>query len=110
MTNPGRTRSRDRRTQRQPPAPRIRTVWSIVLLCLGGAAARAGTVTDQPAALITFPYLVVNGAQGIDTFLQITNTAPAAVHTHCFLEDGNSHCMVDPTQMCQTSADCPAHP
>jgi hypothetical protein len=76
-----------------------------VVMLLGGVlllagAARADISSTNPAAIVVFPKLVVDTVNGVDTVIQLTNTAPHAVNVRCFYIDANGHCSNDPAVMC----------
>jgi hypothetical protein len=81
----------------------------LVLLPLAISALSSSALaisSDQPAAIVTFPQIVVDSAGGVDTFLQITNRDSSAdVDVKCFLENANRHCD-DNGSICQDDADC----
>jgi hypothetical protein len=75
------------------------------MMLLGGAllwasAARADISSTNPAALVVFPKLVVDTSNGLDTVIQLTNTASDPVHVRCFYVDVNGHCSNDPSEIC----------
>lgn len=43
-----------------------------IVVALG--AARAEVASDQPAAIVIYPYVTVDSANGVDTVIQLTNT------------------------------------
>jgi hypothetical protein len=100
---------------------KTRVAWMAILagLALGscpfGATtpARASTTSDQPAAILIWPKIVVDtGGQfgnPTDTLIQLTNTDKNDPKlAHCFYINANSHCANNPRAVCQTSADCPS--
>lgn len=54
-----------------------------VLLWVGSA--RADISSTNPAALVIFPKIVVDTANGVDTEIQLTNTANVPVNVRCYL-------------------------
>ena len=57
---------------------------AVGVLLLGLAAptsSSARTTSEQPASIIVFPKVIVDGTR--DTFIQISNTANSMVHAHC---------------------------
>lgn len=61
-------------------------------------AARADVTSDRPAAILIYPYVVVdselNAAPGAtDTLIQLTNTSNQPVILTCFYENSNGHCL-----------------
>jgi hypothetical protein len=98
-------------------------------LCLLAALspAQATTTSDQPAAILYWPKIVVDTAgtfTGVptDTLIRLSNTCDPQVEgnpcyqggtglfgmkqAHCFYIDANSHCSNNPTQVCQSGLDC----
>jgi hypothetical protein len=99
-------------------------------LCLAAAPspAQAITTSDQPAAILYWPKIVVDtggvftGGIPTDTVIRLSNTCDPQVagnpcyqggtglfgmkQAHCFYIDANSHCSNNPTQICQSGADC----
>ncbi len=69
-------------------------------LFLYGAAARADVSATNPAAIVVFPKIVFNSHNGVDTVIQLTNTAPNPVNVRCFYVDANGHCSNDPSRIC----------
>ena len=100
-------------------------------LCLFGALspAQARTTSDQPAAILYWPKIVVDttgrytGGVPTDTLIRLSNTCAPGItgnpcaglsttglngmkQAHCFYIDANSHCSNNTTQICQTGAEC----
>ena len=66
----------------------------------------AAVHSDQPSAVLTYPYIRVDSQQGVDTFVQIGNTnAQLPVTLMCFYENANSHCATG-GEICASAADC----
>jgi hypothetical protein len=75
------------------------------MMLLGGmllwaGAARADISSTNPAAIVVFPKLVVDTSNGLDTVIQLTNTAPHPVNVRCFYVNANGHCSNDPADIC----------
>lgn len=100
-------------------------------LCLFAAPspAPAKTTSDQPAAILYWPKIIVDtsGRFGnpTDTVVRLSNTCAPGItgnpcagldvrlsplggmkQAHCFYVDANSHCSNSPTTICQTGVDC----
>jgi len=96
-------------------------------LCAAPSPAQAIATSDQPAAILYWPKIVVDTAGIIngtptDTVIRLSNTCDPQVvgnpcyqggtglfglkQAHCFYVDANSHCSNTPTQVCQSGADC----
>jgi hypothetical protein len=81
-----------------------------VLVAATCAAVRADVASDQPAAILVFPKVLVDitspqvapPAQ-IDTLIRVTNTSAHAVFMHCFYVDATPHCQSDATKSCLSS-------
>ena len=83
--------------------------WCLVAaaaLCATGSAREVcASTADQPAAVVVFPYVVVDTAAGIDTMIQLGNANSVARTTlRCALENHTGHCP-DRT-VCTLDADC----
>ena len=75
------------------------------MMLLGGVllwagAARADISSTNSAAIVVFPKLVVDTSGGLDTVIQLTNTAPHPVNVRCFYVNANGHCSDDPVDIC----------
>jgi hypothetical protein len=60
-------------------------VWLSVAL-VSVRPARGDASSDQAAALLVYPYVTVDSAEGKDTLLQISNTSDTPVAVRCFYE------------------------
>jgi hypothetical protein len=86
----------------------IQTCLVLVSLAISSLLSTALAISsDQPAAIVTYPQIVVDTANGVDTFLHITNRDPGAVDARCFLENHNRHCD-DSGNVCLDDSECPA--
>jgi len=88
-----------------------KTFLSGVCAILGGVLLVAGTATadvtsDNAAGIVIFPKLVVDSSLGIDTEIQLSNTSTEPIDVRCFYVNANSHCSNDPSEVCNTDADC----
>lgn len=89
----------------------MRTVkWNPFLAGVVGAAAiltgsvAMGDVTStNPAAIVIYPKLVANSAQGVDTYIQLTNSSSQPANVRCFYVNANGHCSNNPTQICDSN-------
>lgn len=71
------------------------------------AVAAFGNVNAYaPSAMLVFPYVAVDSANGADTVLQLSNTAAAAVSVECFYENTTAHCSNQSSRACSTAAEC----
>lgn len=71
----------------------LRVVALLPLSLAAATAARAQAGADTPAALLAFPYVVVDSATGRDTRLQISNVGDAAVSVRCYFQRANGECI-----------------
>ncbi|MGH7786404.1 MAG: hypothetical protein ACRERC_06025, partial [Candidatus Binatia bacterium] len=85
---------------------RIRLATCFALL--GLVAARVAATTDQPAALLTLPYVTADAQRGVDTALRISNVDDDPVDVVCALESSTSQCLQHPELPCLDDAACPA--
>jgi hypothetical protein len=73
-------------------------------LPLAVAGVRAQVTSDQPAAILVFPKIVVQTTQSeerVDTLIRISNTSPnRPVTLHCFYVNTNGHCRSAPGTIC----------
>jgi len=78
-------------------------------------AARAVTTADKPASILVWPRIKVdtlgrfNNGIPVDTLLQLTNTSSLQKQAYCFYVNANSHCLNNPSLVCETPADCPVN-
>jgi len=70
------------------------------------ATSPVGAEIDRPAALLTYPYVVVDAGTGVDTTLHLSSISNAALSARCFYENANSHCSNAPAQVCARNQDC----
>ena len=63
-------------------------------------AVRADVSSTNPAAILVFPKIVVDGSNRVDTWVQISNTADNPVNVRCFYVNANGRCSVAPFQVC----------
>lgn len=82
-------------------------------VALSMGAANADVVSDRGAAILIWPDIKADAAEGIDTIVQISNTSQfQSVLVHCFYENANSHCSntgrvcVQPSDCCDSSTGC----
>lgn len=68
---------------------------AVAMLLLVAAPLHAAPTSDQPSAIVIFPYLVTNSGRGIDTNVRLTNTSNNALAARCFYENHTAHCDVD---------------
>ena len=69
------------------------TMAIVTALVISGAVARADIASDKPAAIVIYPKIAVDTANGMDTVVRLSNinqTTP--ILAHCFYLDANSHC------------------
>jgi hypothetical protein len=71
-------------------------------------AQQSGIAADHAAAIIVYPYVVVDSAHGAETFIQLSNAAATPIDVECFYEDTTGHCSSAPATTCFAPADCPS--
>jgi cysteine-rich repeat protein len=69
-------------------------------------SAPAELASDQPAAIVTLPFVAVDSAHGQDTILQLSNAAGNETNVRCFYEQATNHCSDSATQFCSADEDC----
>ena len=62
------------------------------VLLVGVSLSRAEISSDRPAAIVTFPKLVVDLNRGIDTMVRLSNTSQTPLRLHCFWVDATPRC------------------
>lgn len=84
----------------------ILTVVSVLLL--GPFSARLGRAeiaADEAAAVVIYPYVLVDTLNGADTLLQLSNADVSGLDLQCFYENVNGHCS-DSFAVCQRDDEC----
>jgi len=66
---------------------------AFVLLALPGVAV-ADVASDKPAAIVIFPKLLVDTANGLDTQIRLTNTSNQPIKMKCFYINATPRCEV----------------
>lgn len=98
-------------------ARRIAGVWmrhvvlsSLAVLAFSARAVRADVGSDEAAAILVFPKIVVDTSATpqtwrgrIDTLVRISNTSTQEVSVHCFWVNANGHCTNSPATICNSS-------
>ena len=83
--------------------------WSVIgaVIASAVATARADVASDQAAAILVFPKVVVDTSvppqtdRGrVDTLIRVSNTSKQAVSVHCFWVNANGHCSNAPLTVC----------
>ena len=75
-------------------------------LFLAVAVGNAATTSDQPAAILIYPKIVVNNEGPLtDTIIEIANTNVNPVDLHCFYVNATSHCS-NTGLPCDSGLDC----
>ena len=84
---------------------RIRTQIRLIagaILALTGAGPSAAQLHVEPAAIVVFPHVLVDGSREIDTVVQLGNVSNEPIEVRCYYEDltprcsGAGSCVVDP--------------
>lgn len=68
--------------------------------------APARITATTPAGLLIMPELYFSASDGLDTEIQLSNTASEPVNVRCYLVNANSHCSNIPDRVCGSSEDC----
>jgi len=72
---------------------------------VSGHTAVSGAASGAAAALLTYPYLRVDTASGVDTIIQLSNDGSAAISARCVYEDQTPTCVGGaPEQHCVPDA------
>jgi len=75
-----------------------------IVLAVETASARVidptGVTTNESSAVVLYPVLKADPADGVDTLVQLTNTSVFLTKVHCFYTNTNSHCSNSPTTIC----------
>ena len=82
--------------------------WTAAAYGQTGACGDADTckvATDRPAAVLIYPRIHVDPANGVDTVIQLTNTSEAPIGVRCSYLNTNGHCSNN-NAVCRTSAEC----
>jgi len=83
--------------------------WSAVaaLFCMLSAPLRADVASDQAAAILVFPKILVDATfpprtvRGpVDTLIRLSNTSAQPVTIKCFYVNANGHCSNSPSTVC----------
>jgi hypothetical protein len=90
-----------RRTKR---AVAVRSAIAALALAWVGAGlagrAVADVASDHPAAILVFPKLLVDTANGLDTLVRITNVADTPINVKCFYVNATPKCSLDQATSC----------
>jgi hypothetical protein len=84
----------------------IRAWTPLIALALAATTSptRAQVASDQPAAILVFPKIVVNvteNGERTDTLIRISNVSPdRPISLHCFYVNANGHCRSQPSTIC----------
>jgi len=85
-------------------------VVSIALLAIGLAgprAVRAEIGSDHPAAILVFPKLLVDTADGVDTLIRISNVSDTPINVYCFYVNATPQCpLADATSCFPNETQC----
>jgi len=99
--------------------PRAALAAVLLSVALGvAAAARADVASDQAAAVLVFPKIVVDtsgvlpvpGGPRIDTLVRVSNTSTRPISMHCFWVNANGHCSNAQDVICDPNAAAASSP
>ncbi len=83
---------------------------AVLMFCGSAASARIieakGISTIEKGAVLVYVNLELDEVAGIDTRIQLTNTAEFLTTVDCFYINANSHCGGDGGPVCSTDLDC----
>jgi len=87
-----------------------RATWHVAIAVTVGVVAglaRADVASDQAAAIIVFPKIVVDTSTPpltkrgpVDTLIRVSNTSNRPISMYCFYVNANGHCSNAPTTIC----------
>src|SRR6185369_12252500 len=63
-------------------------------------AATADVGSDHPAAILVFPKLLVDTANGIDTLIRVTNVSTTPINVKCFYVNATPQCSLEDATTC----------
>jgi hypothetical protein len=86
----------------------VRLALMVAGACVLAHGARADVASDQAAAILVFPKIVVDTTEPpltsrgpVDTLIRISNTSNQPITIKCFYVNANGHCSNSPTTICQ---------
>ncbi len=75
---------------------RLRSVLLTAALLAGSIGAPRPAVgeigSDHPAAILVFPKLIIDTANGLDTMIRISNVSESAINVYCFYVNASPRC------------------
>jgi hypothetical protein len=86
-----------RRLQRDRTVGSVRFWCTLVGVCAIAAIASravADVASDQPAAIVVFPKIIVDTNSGLDTLIRLSNTSNSQINAHCFYVNATPLCSV----------------
>lgn len=84
------------------------TIGAALALGLSSSAHANSSGSDRAAAIVSYPYVIVDSSRGIDTLVQLsTISSPAGVYARCVYKDATPHCASDGITPCLSAAACP---
>jgi hypothetical protein len=93
--------------RRQAAATASLAFIAALSILLGSSRATGQISAADAAAVVVFPYVVVDSANGTDTIIQLSNASGGPVSARCLFEDVTSLCSNQPARTCRTDSDCP---
>src|SRR5512139_60857 len=77
---------------------------AFAVACCLAVPARADMASDEAAAIVVFPKIVVDTSSGLDTYIRLSNTSDREVSVWCFYVNvtpvcslGSHSCFPDPS-------------
>ncbi len=77
---------------------RARSRWAlcagvgIAFAAVAALPAEADVASDKPAAIVVFPKLLVDTANGLNTFIRLSNTSDTQLRIQCYYVNTTPHC------------------
>jgi hypothetical protein len=99
---------------RRARAGTLQAAWlAVAAILLFPLTGRAEVSSDEPAAVLIFPKLIVDSANNTDTIIRLTNTSLSPLTLHCFwvdatprCKDGEGNCAARPGQEGRCTGTC----
>jgi hypothetical protein len=82
-----------------PWRPVVAALVTLATTSLVSSRAAADVASDRAGAIVVFPKVVVNSAEGLDTLIRLTNTGDTETGVWCFYVNATPKCTL-PTHSC----------
>src|SRR4051812_15130040 len=90
----------DRRVRGRAIPGLLAAVAILVTACVVPSSGHADVASDHPAAILVFPKLLVDTANGIDTLIRVTNVSSTAINVKCFYVNATPQCSLENATTC----------